>query len=61
MSDHGVSLLSEHLSEALYQLNLARDRMRSEQIAHREAAAHALAEAERCIAHVIGLIAGAPS
>jgi hypothetical protein len=50
-------LLSDHLAEALYRLNLAREAMRDNPVRHREAALHALVEAEKSIAHVIGLIA----
>lgn len=49
--------LSDHLAESLYRLNLARDAMRDEPVRHREAAVHAITEAEKSIAHVIGLIA----
>jgi hypothetical protein len=50
-------LLSDYLAEALYRLNLCREAMRDNPIRHREAALYALAEAEKNIAHVIGLIA----
>ena len=50
-------LLSDHLAEALYRLNLAREAMREEPVKHREAAIYAVTEAEKAIAHVIGLIA----
>ena len=49
-------LLSDHLAEALYRLNLAREAMNDNPVRHREAALHALAESEKAIAHVIGLI-----
>lgn len=49
-------LLSDHLAEALFRLNLAREAMRDNPVRHREAAVHALTEAEKSIAHVIGLI-----
>lgn len=50
-------LLSDHLAEALYRLNLAREALRGEPVKHREAAVHAITEAEKSIAHVVGLIA----
>jgi hypothetical protein len=49
-------LLSDHLAEALYRLNLAREAMRDNPVRHREAALHAVSEAEKSISHVIGLI-----
>jgi len=49
-------LLSDHLAEALYRLNLCREAMRDNPVRHREAAVHALTEAEKSISHVIGLI-----
>ena len=49
-------LLSDHLAEALYRLNLAREAMRDNPVRHREAALHAVAEAEKSISHVVGLI-----
>lgn len=57
MNDFAVMLLSDHLAEALYRLNLAREAMRDEPVRHREAAVHAITEAEKSIAHVVGLIA----
>jgi len=49
-------LLSDHLAEALYRLNLAREAIKDNPVRHREAALHALAEAEKNIGHVIGCI-----
>lgn len=49
-------LLSDYLAEALYRLNLCREAMRDNPVRHREAAVHALTEAEKSISHVIGLI-----
>ena len=50
------TLLSDYLAEVLYRLNLIREATRTEPLAHREAVLHAIAEAEKSIAHVIGLI-----
>ena len=49
-------LLSDHLAEALYRLNLAREALRDNPVRHREAVLHALAESEKSISHVVGLI-----
>ncbi len=49
-------LLSDHLAEALYRMNLAREALRDTPVKHREAAIHAITESEKAIAHVIGLI-----
>ena len=47
---------SDWLYEALRNLNNARDAMRSTEVKHREAAVYAITEAEKDIAHVIGIL-----
>ena len=49
------TLLSDHLGEVLYRLNTIREITRTENLVHREAVLHAIAQAEHNIAHVIGL------
>lgn len=56
-----VSLLSDHLAEALAHLNRARESVREGgQVTHREVVIREITQAELAIARVIGLIAGAP-
>ena len=53
-------LLSDHLADALHNLDKARRRMQDETVIHREAAVRELTQAQLSISRVIGLIAGAP-
>jgi hypothetical protein len=59
MTEQTPTLLSDYLAEALHQLNLARKEVQRAHLRHPEAALHAIAEAEKDISHVVGLIAGA--
>ena len=54
--------LSDHLAEALAHMNRVRELARTANLErHREAVIHEVTEAEKSIARVIGLVAGAPS
>ena len=60
MTNQTTTLLSDYLAEALHQLTLARNEVHRAHLSRPEAALHAIAEAEKDISHVVGLIAGAP-
>ena len=55
------ALLSDYIMEALAAINRARTAVQDEKIVRREAVTYALADAERSLGHVLGLIAGAPN
>lgn len=60
MSD--AALLSDHLAAALAALGRVRELSRTANLERRrEAVIHEITEAEKSIARVIGLVAGAPS
>lgn len=55
------SPLSDHLAEALSHLKQVRELARTANLErHREAVVHEITEAEKSIARMIGLVAGAP-
>ena len=60
MNDPTPLLLSDHILQALAALNRARAAVQDEKIVRREAVVYAIADAERSLGHVLGLIAGAP-
>lgn len=60
MTDLTPMLLSDYILEALANLDRARKAVQDEKIVHRQAVVHAITEAEKDLAHVLGLIAGGP-
>ena len=54
-------LLSDYILEALASINRARKAVQAEKIGRPEAINYALADAERSLGHVLGLIAGTPN
>ena len=54
-------LLSDYIMEALAAIGRARSAVVDEKIVRREAVVYAIADAERSLAHVLGLIAGSPN
>lgn len=53
-------LLSDYILEALANLDRARKAVADEKLVRREAVVHAITEAEKDLAHVLGLLVGAP-